>query len=153
MKSVCHSCTDLLEFRVNDSAKVSWHQYVNLTCDFFVPSCIYHYAVQKISRLSELQAEWELEFFYPFASKKFMSYAWFLADEFLPSSSSFSLSIVFPSLSPEGHERHLSRDTVGLDTFTHLHHLIYIDNIIKIVVDLNNVHLLQDTLISTKSKL
>jgi hypothetical protein len=38
--------------------------------------------VRKIAQLSELQAVWELAFFYPFPSKKFMSYALFLADEF-----------------------------------------------------------------------
>lgn len=117
-----------------------------------MPSCIYHYVVQKISRLSEIQAVWEMTFFYPFPSKKFMSYAWFLAHEFPPSPSSFALSIFFPSLSPEGHGRLLSRDS-RLGTFTHLHHLIYIDNISKIIVDLHNVHLLQATLISIKSKL
>jgi len=155
MKSVCHSCTYLLEFHVHHSAKVSWHQtqYVNLTCDFFVPSCIYHNDVRKISQLSQVQVVWELAFFYPFPSKIFMfvrvvpcrrisAVSQFLCFEhvlpFFESWSAWAASI-------ERHNR--------LGTFTHQHHLIYIDNISKIIVGLNNVHLLQATLISTKSKL
>jgi hypothetical protein len=40
-----------------------------------------------------------------------------------------------------------------LGTFAHAHQLIYIDSISKIIIGLNNLRLLQATLISTKGKL
>jgi hypothetical protein len=118
MKSVCHSCTSLLEFYVHHSAKVSWHQtqYVNLTCDFFLSRPVY--VIMMCGRFPNYQkyrsyGSWH--FSTRFLPRNLCSYAWVLADEFPPSPNSFALSIFFPSLRPEGHERHLSKDAIGLE--------------------------------------
>jgi len=156
MKSVCHSCTDLLEFHVNNSAKVSWHQtqYVNLTCNLFL--CRPVYTIMLCRRFTDYQkyrpyGRWHFSIHFCFQEiyvvrvvpyRRISAVFQFLCIEhrlpFFESWRAWAASI----------ER---RSRLG--TFTHLHHLIYIDNISKIIVDLNNVHLLQATLISTKSKL